>query len=227
MLVTNNIMLSKTSLLMNSSGATFAHNIFGGAMDVIAYDSRLTPFHTPHSTRVAALHDNPGGDVRFINNLFVNEGNARQYDRALLPVLLSGNVYTRGTNLPVGEDYYKRFVNLSDSLKAKLQDKQERNALEKPDFDAGAILVNAPDGVYLEINLDKSWITDWKRDLVTSALMGRVIIPDLPFENPDGTKVSVSSDYFDKPRNPDNPAPGPFENWKTGKQRIRVWPKEN
>jgi alpha-N-arabinofuranosidase len=224
--VTNNIMLSKTSLLMNSSGATFAHNIFGGAMDVIAYDSRLTPYHPPHSTQVAALHDNPGGDIRFINNLFVNEGNARQYDRALLPVILSGNVYTKGTNLPLDEDYYKRFVNLNDSLKAKLQKKQEKNALEKPDFDAGAKLVQAPDGTYLEINLDKSWITERKRDLVTSALLGRVIIPDLPFENPDGTKVSVATDYFGKPRNAENPAPGPFEDWKTGKQSIRVWPKK-
>lgn len=39
-------------------------------MNVIAYDSRLTPYHKPHSTFVEKLHDNPGGDVQFVNNLF-------------------------------------------------------------------------------------------------------------------------------------------------------------
>ena len=31
----------------------------------------MTPFHKPHSTEVAGLHDNPSGDDRFYNNLFV------------------------------------------------------------------------------------------------------------------------------------------------------------
>lgn len=47
-------------------------------MNVIGYDSRLTPYHKPHSTFVAGLHDNPGVDIRFVNNLFVNVGNARE-----------------------------------------------------------------------------------------------------------------------------------------------------
>ena len=66
MLVSNNILLSTTSLLMNSSGAAFVHNLFGGKIDVIAYDSRLTPYHKPHSTFVDNLHDNHQGIYDFI-----------------------------------------------------------------------------------------------------------------------------------------------------------------
>ncbi len=88
MLVSNNVLLSKTSLLMNSSGAAFVHNIFGGKIDVVAYDARLTPYHKPHSTYVVVLHDNPGGDIQFINNLFVNGGDASGYSKALLPVVV-------------------------------------------------------------------------------------------------------------------------------------------
>ncbi len=226
MLISNNIMLSKTSLLMNSSGAAFVHNIFGGTMEVIPYDSRLTPYHKPHSTEVAALHDNPGGDINFINNLFVSNGNARQYDKALLQVRFSGNIYTKGTNQAVAEDLAKRFDGLTNSQKTKLLVRQEMNALNKQDFDPAAKLIAEKDGIYLDITLDKSWLTEQKRDLVTSELLGKVIVPDLPFENVDGSAVRVDTDYFGKKRNPSNPAPGPIETWKNGEQKIKVWPKK-
>ena len=35
------------------------------------FDGRMTPFHKAHSTEVAGLHNNPCGDDRFYNNLFV------------------------------------------------------------------------------------------------------------------------------------------------------------
>jgi len=224
-LVSNNILLSGTSLLMNSSGAAFAHNLFGGKIDVVAYDARLTPHHPPHSTFVAGLHDNPGGDVRFLNNLYVLGGNVRQYDEALLPVVMSGNVYTKGTNAPLAEDRARRFSGLSESLRATLRGKHEENALEKPQFDAGARLIVEKDGVYLEMATEGSWLSDRRRSLVTAELLGRAVIPDLPFENPDGSRVVVDRDYLGGPRNAANPSPGPFEIEAGGRQRFKVWGK--
>jgi len=222
--VSDNVLLSGTSLLMNSSGVAFAHNLFGGTMDVIPYDARLTPFHKPHSTFVAALHDNPSGDVRFLNNLYVLAGNARQYDAALLPVAMSGNVYTKGTNAPLPDDRAARLKDLSDAQKKAMRNKREDGALVKPDFDAGAKLVAEKDAVYLEIALDKGWLAERTRALVTSALLGRALVPDLPFENPDGTPIVLDKDYFGKARNAANPSPGPFEIAAGGTQRIKVWP---
>ena len=109
-LVSNNIFLSKTSLLMNSSGVAFVHNLFAGNMEIISYDSRLTPYHKPHSTYVEGLHDNPGGDIQFINNLFVNGGNAGQYKKAILPVIFDGNVYTKGAVRAVSGEKQRTLV---------------------------------------------------------------------------------------------------------------------
>jgi len=222
-LVSNNILLSGTSLLMNASGAAFAHNLFGGKMDVVAYDARLTPYHPPHSTFVTGLHDNPGGDIRFLNNLYVLGGNVRQYDEALLPVVMSGNIYTKGTNAPSAEDRSLRFRGLSETLKATLQSKREDGALDKPQFDAGVRLMVEKDGTYLEMAMDRGWLSEQKRSLVTTRLLGRVVIPNLPFENPDGSPVVIDRDYFGRPRDAANLSPGPFEIAAGGVQRYKVW----
>ncbi|MBS0029246.1 right-handed parallel beta-helix repeat-containing protein [Chitinophaga sp. 22321] len=228
MLVSNNVLLSETSLLMNSSGAAFVHNIFGGKMDVVNYDGRLTPYHLPHSTSVAALHDNPGGDIQFINNLFVRKANASQYSKALLPVRFDGNVYTKGTVRAISADQKQRFGEMGTNAQAQMkkykeQQATEKNAVVQNEFDAVAELKTEKDGMYLDIVFDKNWLSTQQRKLVTSATLGRVIVPDLPFENTDGTPVQIDTDYSGKKRNPANPSPGPFEITTGGKQKIKVW----
>lgn len=228
MLISNNILLSKNSLLMNSSGAAFVHNLFGGNMNVIAYDSRLTPYHKPHSTFVEKLHDNPGGDIQFVNNLFVNEGNASQYGTTLLPVIFEGNVFTKGTVRPSPGDLKEKFGEISPEAKEafkkmKAENAVEKNSLVKPDFDGTAKLIFENGGYFLDISLDKSWITESNRRLVTTESLRKALIPDLPFENTDGSKLIIDKDYSGKLRDKANPSPGPFEIEKSGKQKIRVF----
>jgi len=230
MLVSNNILLSKTSLLMNSSGAAFVHNLFGGKMDVIGYDARLTPYLKPHSTFVAALHDNPGGDIQFINNLFVNGSNASQYSKALLPVVFDGNVYTKGSVRAVENKDQKKFGEMNKNAQEQLkkykdQESTERNALIKDDFDASASLLQKDREMDLEIAFDKNWLAQ-KRQLVTTKTLTKAIVPDLPFENVDGSPLRVDSDYRGEQRNAENPSPGPFEIKSSGKQIVKVWPKK-
>ena len=228
MLVTNNILLSKTSLMMNSSGAAFAHNIFGGNMKVISYDNRLTPYLKPHSTFVAGLHDNPGGDVQFINNLFVNGGSAGEYQKAILPVTFDGNIYVKGAIRAVSGDKKRTFGEISSTAKEKLKNVPSKNAVEtnflmEENFDDGAKLVTKKEKMYLEIALDKNWLTKQKRKLVTGQLLGKAIVSDLSFENPDGSPLRIDMDYSGRKRNTLNPSPGPFEIMKSGRQQIRVW----
>ena len=59
------------------------------------FDARLTPFHKAHSTELAGMHDNPCGDDRFYNNLFVQRGDLSPYDAARLPVWMDGNVFLK------------------------------------------------------------------------------------------------------------------------------------
>lgn len=57
---------------------------------------------------------------------------------------------------------------------------------------------------------------------VTSELLGRATIPDLPFENADGTPFKMDRDYFGNPRNEAHPTPGPFERPGTGNIKLKV-----
>ncbi|HRP58103.1 right-handed parallel beta-helix repeat-containing protein [Agriterribacter sp.] len=229
MLVSNNILLSKINLLMNSGGAAFVHNIFGGGMTVINYDSRLTPYHKPHSTFVVALHDNPGGDVQFVNNLFVNAGNASRYSKALLPVTFEGNVYTKGTIRAVSDSNQMRFGEMDEDAKNKMKEYKEqaateKNTLIKNDFDGSATLLQQDGAFYIVIAMDKKWVTEQPRKLITTQSLRRAIVPGLPFENPDGSPLRIDTDYFGRKRNADNPSPGPFEITNSGKQKWRVYP---
>ena len=99
----------------------------------------------------------------------------------------------------------------------------EQNTLNKQDFDTDIKLTNENVAVYLELNLDKNWVTEQKRMIVTSGLLGRAIVPNLPFDNADGSPVNIDTDYLGKMRNTVNPSPGPFEISKSGKQKIKVW----
>jgi len=231
MLISNNLLLSKVSLYMNSSGAAFAHNLFGGKMNVISYDNRLTPYLKPHSTFVAGLHDNAGGDCQFINNLFVNGGDASDYQKAILPVTFDGNLYVKGAVRAVSGDKKRSFGEISAEAKEKLKNVQDKDAVETnflapENFDAGARLVAKKEKMYLEIALDKNWPIKQKRKLVTSQLLGKATVPDLPFENTDGSQIRIDTDYSGRKRNVLNPSPGPFEITGSGTQLILVWPSK-
>jgi len=219
-LVDNNICLSRVSVVMNSSGTAFAHNLFAGAIRVIPYDSRLTPFFKPHSTDIVALHDNPGGDVRFVNNVFIGQGSARKYDKTLLGASFAGNVYAKGANMPQADDLDRY---MPSSRRPELKDKTAVNELNAGNDDGRALLEKSGAAVYLDISLDKGWLTKHKRSLVTTTLLGKAIVPDLPFDNPDGSPVRIDTDYSGQKRNVANPSPGPFEIERSGRQRIRIW----
>jgi alpha-N-arabinofuranosidase len=58
---------------------------------------------------------------------------------------------------------------------------------------------------------------------VTSVLLGRAAIPDLPYEQPDGAPIRIDTDYFGRKRNEVNPTPGPFEHPGQRFLKLRVW----
>jgi alpha-N-arabinofuranosidase len=203
-LVDNNLFLSPQQAQVGlSQGCAFVHNLIAWNLWPTGdSDPRQTPYFKPHSTEMAGFHDNPRGDTRFINNLFTGWTDLRPYEKAALPVTMTGNVFLKGTT----------------------PSKLEANPLRKPDFDPGIKVVEKPDGWYLEIALDKSWRAEQSRSLATTETIGKAVVPDQAFESPDGSPLRVSKDYFGKKRNPSNPFPGPFEKIADGRQEIKVWP---
>ena len=200
-LVDNNLFLSKSTLSSYSRGVAFVHNLFGGPLQVKEYDPRVTPFHKPHSTKLAGLHDNPRGDDRYYNNLFAGKDDLSQYDDTKLPMGMGGNVFLHGAK----------------------PSKYETNALVQTDFSNAPVLVQAADGWYLEMKFDPAWNTERARPLVTTKLLGLASIPNAAFEQPDGKPIRINTDYFGKSRNAANPTPGPFENPGQGELKLKVW----
>ena len=199
-LVENNLLLSRISLLVNSQGAAYAHNVIAGNVRVLVGERRKTPYQKAHSTVVAGLQGNLSGDERYYNNL-VTGGGLHGYDRAKLPVFMEGNVFLKGAK-PC---------------------KHEPGPLVAAEFDLAFKVVTKGDGVYLEMNCDSNWATR-RRPLVTTDLLGKAKIPNLPYEQADGSPYRLDTDYLGKKRNAANPFPGPFEWTKSGKQTLKVWP---
>lgn len=198
--VDNNLFLSPNSYLTISRGGAFAHNLFGGAINVVAYDGRQTPFHKPHSTAVAGYHDNLRGDDRYYNNVFVGPADLSQYDDAKLPVWMDGNVFLKGAK---------------PSL-------HEKDPIVDPGSDSAIRFVEQPNGLYLQAIIEGAWRHVRKRSVVNTALLGKAAIPDLPFEQPDGTPISITTDILGKRRNVSNPTVGPLENPGDGPVTIRL-----
>lgn len=197
--IDNNLLLSKRSLHVNSQGGAFSHNMLLGGAAVNQFDGRMTPFMLPHSTMIAGYHDNPNGDIRFLNNVFAEAGDLTQFNQTRLPMHLAGNVFL-GNAKPCS---------------------QEEAPLLQPRFDPHVALTEKDDGFYLELTLDADWARR-QRTLVTTEALGNALIPNLPFENFDGGPVRINEDFFAKQRNAQSPFPGPFEAPEGGRKTFKV-----
>ncbi|MBN2315029.1 MAG: right-handed parallel beta-helix repeat-containing protein [Sedimentisphaerales bacterium] len=198
-LVDNNIFLSRRSLLDMSQGGAYVHNLFAGQIVQRPELRRETPYHPAHSTKVAGLKNISGGDDRFYNNIFVT-GGLNVYDKAARPMYVDGNVYYHGA---------KPFA-------------KETNHLVKPDFDPQIKLVEDSGGVFLHIALGED-CNALNTPLVNTAFLGRAEVPNVAYENPNGTPLKIDTDYSGNKRNEANPTPGPFENPGEGRLYLKVW----
>ena len=218
-LVDNNLFLSEVSLYDMSEGGAYVHNLMTGTIHSRPEPNRSTPYHPAHSTAVAAITTTKSGDNRFYNNIFmggpeppapVSPGPPNRrlfagfglwvYDTREYPLQTGGNVYYRGARPYV----------------------REANSLDLSSVDPKVELVEESTNVYFRLTpgdaLQKTPTTR-----VTTSLLGRAKVPGVAYENPDGSALTVDSDYFGKKRNEAHPTAGPFENPGPGQLRLKVW----
>ena len=201
-LVDNNIFFSGTNLLESSGGGAYAHNLFHGRIRLRREGRREVPYHRPHSTEILGLTKIVGDDERFHNNLFAGDQGLSIYD-AWAPEHLqaAGNVYLAGSR----------------------PSRQDHNELIDVNFDPEVKLIQDKDGWWLKMAINPAWAI--KRETVTTATLGKAIIPDAAFEQADGTPYRLDTDYFDATRSADNPAPGPLRSTDQTQIYLKVWPK--
>ncbi len=220
-MVDNNLFLSPTALLDMSQGGAYAHNLFVGRIVTTEEPTRETPFHPAHSTTVAGLKTIKGGDNRFYNNLFVGSGGSPGevakddkrhrrvsgyglwvYDLREQPLQTGGNVsYNRA-------QAYSR----------------ESNAVVRADFNPQVKLTERDGRPILRLATGPE-LGETRATLVTTRLLGHALIPNLPYENADGSALKIDTDYFGKKRSKSRPTPGPFQKLAAGMVELDVQPR--
>ena len=199
-LVDNNLFLSRElAQIKLSQGVSFVNNIIAwNIWPTGMKDERQTPFLVPHGTEIAGLHDCPCGNVSFHNNMFLRT-DMSPYDKCLLPVNLSGNLYVGSSRPSLHE------TNLYvDSLSC-------------PNFE----IVQEEDGWYLVVDVEKSW--KQKRQIIRVSELGKAIIPDQSFVR-EGIPSVLDKDCLGNRRKGNRSYPGAIEYKKDGIQKISIFP---
>ena len=208
-LVDNNIFASRRSILEQSQGGAYVHNLIVGDIYRYVEHGRYTPYFLPHSTEVAGLSIIPGGDDRYINNLFAtvlpaNEKDSKRkygladYNKTVYPMMVDGNVYYNGA-LPF---------------------EGEKNKVVLPDFKPDVKVEETADGVYLSLSVQG--LDGLQTSRVTTERLGKAKLPRQAYEQPDGSPIDIATDYLGNTRS-NQPKPGPLESIKDGAIRIKVW----
>lgn len=217
-LVDNNLFLSRIAVQDWSQGGAYVHNLITGKMVHQPELTRVTPFHAAHATTLAGSSAVFGGDTRFYNNVFVggaapftgrpdfentnpkhitSDGLAA-YDSCALPLETGGNVYANGAQRYRQENAPQ--VLAAPGLRPELSETDGQVFLIWP---APTELASAATA------------------LVTTAQLGSTRVSKLPFVQPDGSSLSLDTDYFGQPRNPASPGAGPFAN--SGATKLKIW----
>ncbi len=218
--VDNNILLSELSLRDWSEGGAYAHNLMTGQIYVRTVLGRSTPYHEAHSTALAGVTKILGSDNRFYNNIFIGDGEIHEevpqkdrmdnrgirgfglwmYNVSEYPIKTGGNVYFYGA-----QPYFL-----------------ELTPLVHPDQKPIIEIEEEGDKVFLKLNF-KADLNRVHTQLVTTDLLGKARVPELKYENRDGSPLVIDTDYFGTKRNKKAPIPGPFENPTHGSFKLRVW----
>ncbi|QBG49144.1 carbohydrate-binding protein [Verrucomicrobia bacterium S94] len=198
--IDNNLFLSSTSVSDWSQGSAFIHNLIAGNVWVSPQE-RQTPYHPAHSTELAGLDKIYGGDNRFFNNIFAGRDALINYRKGELPLFTGANL----------------FLNKATPLDP------EKDGAVMADFDPQINVVRDGNDAYVEMVFPK--VNGLKTEIITTADLGEAAIPKLPYKNYDEADLIVNNDYWGNPRKTKAPSAGPFEDFKPGAVKLKVWPK--
>lgn len=222
-LFSNNIMLSPRSILSQSEGCAFVHNLITGRFYVWEEQKRFTPYHFPHSTKVAGIMTITKGDDHLYNNILAADSSADNqvikdksflkpyhlkdfifglsfYEDAKLPVFIASNIYLNGYM-----SYYK-----------------EVNGRGNKTLNPAITLEEKGENVFLHITADKTF-AEIQTQLITTTLLGKTKMSNMNYENPDGSSLIIDTDYFGNKRSLTKPLVGPFQTIHEGSQIIKIW----
>ena len=241
-LLDNNIFLSPLTARISTQGVAFVHNLIAGSFTwvdagvdnggVKKATPRYTPYHMPHRTEVAGFMTILHGDMRFYNNIFVQQPINKEYDAHRKK---TGEIkeYNLDCGLAVYEDYPSTEEYEADFGPWKPEIERNRDRyyshlpvdvkgnvffngakVRKRDKDETVVDKKVKIGLKLKkgepyLESDLFALLSESCDVVSSATLGKAFEPEQRFENTDGSQIIFNEDYFGDHRGI-HPLPGPF-----------------
>ena len=236
-LVDNNIFGSDHNIENASQGGAYVHNLFRTYLYTFPVLNRSTPYHFPHSTKVAGFALIYGGDDRFYQNIFAGgyEGDCSYAD----PAYYVGTSYYDGCPTSL-EEYAERVVNTGVGDVEMFEKVRQpyysggnvffgkaRPSTSETDgcqieAESGYCLTESDDGIYLDLEIPEEFGKALSSNrVITTEILGSTRITECAFENPDGTSLSISKDLLGQARS-GCPVSGPLESLHPGKNHIKI-----
>ncbi len=240
-IVDNNCFLSDLNLWNMAVGSAYVHNLFTGQVCKGVENERFTPYHYPHSTKVAGLMTIQGGDDRYINNVFIKTP-APPYDvfeKANRPKREEGTMdfglgmydlypaVLPDSGVPVSEmSKVKLPVNAENNLylNGAVAYKKGVNEVVDRNAEIDIRIEEKEDGIYLILKTSEDFAGVESR-MINSFDFGEAVVPEAVFDNPDGTAVLFHNDYFNASRQENRNEAGPFAIFSMGENLLKLWPK--
>lgn len=229
MVVDNNILLSENSIINVSQGTAYMHNFIGGNILMRLAPSRFTPYHLPHSTAIAGLMGINQGDDRFYNNIFscnAFSDNNQIYTglNAFNGFPLSKDAWFQDKKRPNDFASLKLPIYIASNLyynKALPFEREEKYIVDSRHNPKASIEQHGEE-FFLKIKVNNSY-EKIETKLITTAVLGSAFQTETPFENSDGSKLVINTDFLNNLRTSKSPKPGPFEFLIIGENSIKVF----
>lgn len=207
-IVDNNV-IARSHVTIESDGCVIAHNLFSDCQfSLLASPKRIVPYYKPHSTVRAGKSAISLRHNRIFNNIVIGgEGFARDK-------LVRNDSDVSGTDV----DY-----NICLNGAGPLPGKGEHSvAADSP----GSVELQVSDrAVVLKLALPGA-VFEGKHPLITSKMIGKIPLAEMPMEEPNGRPLDIVTDYFGAPIDPTHVLAGPFQSIKAGENRLKLWPKD-
>ena len=225
-----------------------AFTAVGGGTDMIVNgvnQPRYTPYHIPHRTEVAGFMTILHGDDRIYNNIFIQNWPVKKSEVKEDMGFMMENNQVVGTQVfdeyPTYEEWIRWFELDKPADMIRLQDyhyshlpvwvngnvyfngarpcKNEKSFLQADESVTAWARLEEKDGAYyLKTNV-YDYLGDFRDEIITSRVLGKAFEPEQRFENPDGTDLSLDTDYAGEHRGL-NALPGPFASEKEAADRV-------
>lgn len=193
---------------------------------------RYTPYHVPHRTEVAGFMTILHGDDRFYNNIFVQQPpRADLEEHAKSEMQEAGAVkFVCGTKpfdgYPTFDEYKERFAAVQpmdstdkdryyDHLPIWTGGNAYFNGAQPCDKEAGAY-IDEEHGITLQLSEDGvlhtnlyDYLPNQGNTVISTETLGMAFEPEEFFENPDGSQIIFTEDYYGK-HHSITPLSGPF-----------------